>query len=192
MNKKIIAVDLDLTVYDTGTLWFAWLINKCKGATKILDLGNWVDYDLRNYFNLPKGLNGFEFWSEPETYENCEIKKGAEEVIEELYNKGFDIVFVSYCMGCPDQIKHKIKRLKKDFPFLLPEDFHFVATKSKGLVKCDYLVDDRNTFLNQTSEDTTCIKMDTRYTQDESLQKEVIDVDSWDEILKVITDMGDL
>lgn len=190
--KKIIAIDLDITLYLTGTHWMEWLIEKCGDPTNLEEDSYWIDYDLRKYFNLPKGLNGFEFWSEPETYENCKVKEGAVEVIEELYNKGFEIVFVSYCMGCPDQIKHKMKRLKKDFPFLLPEDFHFVATKSKGLVKCDYLIDDRNVFLNQTEGDVINLKMESRYTQDEPLKKEVIDVRDWEEILKVIYYMEDL
>ena len=192
MNKKVIAIDCDLVIYQTDRLWWKWLVEKCGGCKDSYEDSYWIDYDLRTYFDLPKGLNGMEFWSEPETYENCEIKEGAVDVIKGLYNEGFVIVFVSYCMGCPDHIKHKMKRLKKDFPFLLPEDFHFVATKSKGLVKCDYLVDDRNTFLNQTSGDMIGFKMETRYTQDEPLQKEIIDVDSWDEIRKAITYTEDL
>lgn len=190
--KMTIAIDLDITLYLTGTHWREWLIEKCDGCKASYEDSYWIDYDLRTYFNLPEGLNGFEFWSEPETYENCTIKEGAVEVIEELYNKGFEIVFVSYCMGCPDQIKHKIKRLKKDFPFLLPEDFHFVATKSKGLVKCDYLIDDRNVFLNQTAGDVINLKMESRYAQDEPLKKEVIDVRDWEEVLKVISYTEDL
>ena len=68
--------------------------------------------------------------------------------------------------------------LQREFNFIVPKDFHFVQTKSKGVFagSLDAFVDDRNSFINQllnAESDVQCIKMDSAYVQDEEL---VIDV----------------
>lgn len=193
LNDKIkIGIDLDLTIFDTDKGWMEWLHRNSTDhdLSRYMEdlLNDNVDYNLANYFTMKDGVDSFSYWSEESTYEDCNIFPHAKRFIQDLYEANCEIVFISYCMGCKNQIGHKIDRLKKEFDFLLPEDFNFMPARKKGLVKCDLLVDDRNEFLSQMSQDVKLIKYNTPYRQNVPLDREHIVCNNWyqveDEICK--------
>lgn len=188
MQKIKIGIDLDITLFDTDEMWLSWLENESRGKPwnhkKYLEdkLRNDVDYNLTNYFPSISKEDGFKYWSDPLTYKECNIHTGAKNVIKELYQANCEIIFISYCMNCPDQIKYKIERLKDEFDFMMPDDFNFIPAKKKHLVKCDILVDDRNSFLVPMDEGVTLIKWDSPYQQEINLDRPHHLCKTWQEV----------
>ena len=188
MTEQIkILIDLDLTLFNTDWLWHSYLYDRCKKRDSqrfIEDYNhNQVSYNLLEYFEFPRWVNGFDFWKEPDTYKNCNIHDNAVEVIKHLYEAGCQIIFCSHCMNCIDQIKYKSERLTLEFHDI---DYVFIPLHDKGLVKADIFIDDRNSFLNMASEDVMLIKYDTPYTQDEILERNHSVVKNWLEIEDLI------
>lgn len=186
-NDKIkIGIDLDLTIFDTDKGWLEWLhrnsINHDLSSYMEDLLNDNVDYNLANYFTMKDGVDSFSYWSEESTYSDCNIVPHAKRFIQDLYEANCEIVFISYCMGCKNQIGNKIHRLKNEFDFLLPEDFNFMPARKKGLVKCDLLVDDRNDFLSQMSQDVKLIKYNTPYRQNVPLDRDYVVCNNWHQV----------
>ncbi|BAV80867.1 putative 5'(3')-deoxyribonucleotidase [Vibrio phage RYC] len=190
-NKLQVVIDLDLTLYDTDKGWFDWLNHVCDDFDFVRYqadlLADKVNYNLSVYFTLPEYLDPFLYWKDKDTYVHCETHRFARNVIKNLYEAGFEIVFCSYCMGCPEQIKYKLTRLKSEFDFLLPDDFNFIPTRKKGLLKgAHIIIDDRNEFLNQFGDDVLKIRYQTPYTQDHVIEGEVVDCSNWNKVEDVI------
>ncbi|AGH32257.1 hypothetical protein VPHG_00194 [Vibrio phage 11895-B1] len=190
MYKIKIGIDLDITLFDTDKGWYNFLLNNCTyhnlASYRSDVLGGCVAYDLRKYFTLKDGVDGFSYWSDKNTYAKCDVHRFAKQVIQNLYEANCEIIFISYCMGCPDQIKYKMKRLREEFDFLLPDDFNFIPTKKKGLVKCDILIDDRHEFINQMDKGVKIIKYASPYVQSEPLDKEVSVCNNWNDVEDLI------
>lgn len=185
MNKTIL-IDLDITLFNTDEMWFKWLDERgvCSRLSLIDDqINSEVSYDISKYFTLPEDVKPFDFWSEGTTYEDCQIHPHAVDVITQLYKAGFKIIFCTYCMQCGVQFENKSARIAKEFSHI---DYSFVATKDKGVVKCDYFIDDRHSFINQT--DAKGILYSSPYEQDEPLTKEVITIESWLDIEQYFID----
>ena len=186
--SKVIAVDMDLTLIDTDRVWFEWLQDNAVAFNKekyYYDLErNQVDYYLPAYFSLYDDLKPMSFWEEDCTFKNATLLPDSLEVLEKLYNEGNTIIFVSYCMGCPNQMKNKVDLLYRNFGKVFGRDLNFVATNKKNMVTCDVLIDDRNSFLGSMSEGVQLIKMNTPYTQDKKLDRKHVLVDNWFQIYK--------
>lgn len=186
MQHKRIGIDLDLTTVRSDLGWLSWLEQRStffrrKEYTQALLSGR-VEYYLPKYFVLHKGVDPMAYWKEKVTYPNVAFLPECKEVIRNLYEAGYEIIFISYCMGCPDQIGNKLNFLKEEFDFLLPRDFNFVPTKKKHLVNVDYMIDDRNQFLQTMDSNVKLIKIKTPYTQDFELNREHTLVGNWSEV----------
>ena len=185
MNKRIIC-DLDLTVVSSDLGWIEWL----KHSSKVFYedsynhdlLNNQVEYYLPSYFELYEGVDPMDYWAENRTYPSVKILPNAERVIKNLYQAGYEIIFVSFCMGCKDQFANKFKFLEKTFDYMLPDDLTFIPAKKKHLIRGNYIIDDRNQFLTTQPESVKVVKIKTPYTQDYSLDREHTLVENWLEI----------
>ena len=185
MNKRIIC-DLDLTVVASDLGWLEWL----KHSSKVFYedsynhdlLNNQVEYYLPSYFELYEGVVPMDYWAENRTYPSVKILPDAERVIKNLYQAGYEIIFVSFCMGCKDQFANKFKFLEKTFDYMLPDDLTFIPAKKKHLIRGDYIIDDRNQFLTTQPEIVKVVKIKTPYTQDFPLDREYTLVENWLEI----------
>lgn len=186
MKNKTIAIDIDLTITPSDKGWLEWLKNSSKvfyedsfNHDLITDK---VNYYLPSYFELYEGVEAMDYWAENRTYPSLPILPDAYRVIKELYQAGYTIVFVSFCMDCKTQFENKLKFLQKRFDFLQPDDLTFIPAKKKHFIRCDYIIDDRNTFLQPQPEDVKLIKMKTPYTQCTELTREHTVVNDWNEI----------
>ncbi|CAM0070190.1 unknown function [Vibrio phage K354] len=189
-RKPVIAVDVDLTIcHDVACEWKDWLeLNgEMTGITKYLtdSLEDNLDYNLSNYFLTPN-IDPFDFWRKTDLYDTLTCCDSSKRVLQHLYNKGWEVVFVSWCYGKGTHMESKHRMLRREYSFINDQDFHFVTTKSKYLINCQYAVDDRNSFCNQYSDDVVMFKINTPYTQDEELTRPVFTVDPWDEIINLL------
>lgn len=185
-KNRIIAIDIDLTIVPSDKGWFEWLKNSSKvfyEESFYHDLlMKKVEYYLPSYFELYEGVNPMDYWAENRTYPSLPLLSDAYRVIKNLYQAGYEIVFVSFCMDCKTQFENKLKFLQKRFDFLMPDDLTFIPAKKKHYIRCDYIIDDRNLFLKNQPEDVKLIKMETPYTQCSDLNREHTKVSNWNEI----------
>ena len=186
MDKNKIIIDIDLTIVRTDLGWLEWLETSSKvfyEESYRHDLLNGeVNYYLPSYFELYEGIDPMDYWAENRTYPTAKLLPDAHRVIKELYQAGYDIIFVSFCMDCKTQFANKLKFLQKNFDFMLPEDLTFIPAKKKHYIRADYIIDDRNCFLQPQPEDVKLIKIKTLYTQCTELTREYTLVSSWSDI----------
>lgn len=190
-SKGVIAVDVDITVCAIDELWFKWLNNVCYPQDKLsnsIDSFIWlcgyggVDYNLSNYYKSYLeyyNIDGLDFFRGTNIYDLATQVEGAYDNLKKL-SEHFDIVFVSVCKG--NHHRNKYYWLKRNFPFMKG----FLATHEKHLVRCDYLIDDRNKYLNMMPDDVECIKLKTPYTQCEEEKRDIITCENWDSIYEHI------
>lgn len=129
--RKIIAVDIDLTVVDTLTPWLEWY-KKLTGHNIIEEISNteWNIDKLMHYHNSP-----MDFWKQANLYDELQPIPEAKRALDEL-SKDFDIIFVSSCY--PEHIRSKEFFIKRNFPYYKA----FIDAHYKGYTRCDFFVDD--------------------------------------------------
>lgn len=178
MSRKLsIGIDVDLTWVDSGSAWLSWL-ERTSGSRVDWDLppklpNGALHYNLTKYFPPPKPhqLPGMAFWEETHLYDTLEPREGAVAALEALVKAGHFAHFISMCKKghFSSKVRH-IERYTSHFMDLEPHNGHgFYATKNKGLLAVDVIIDDRNSFLNQFGDHVLKIKFDTPYSQDEEL-----------------------
>ena len=183
-KPKVIAIDVDLVLTNIIPKWHSWLLAQSrsfdeKRYNKDLQHER-VDYNITRYYELPMDVDGFDFWRQHDLYDDAKLLKYAKEVIMNWYMDGHELVFTSFCF--PEHEQSKIKFLKRSLSFIADEDFHFISTKSKGFVRADVCLDDRNVFLNQMGNKTLCIKFHTPYTQCEEARQHYITYNNWKDL----------
>lgn len=183
-RQRVIAIDVDLVLTNIIPKWQMYLHSRCisfdnKRFNKDLQHER-VDYNITRYYELPIDVDGFDFWRQPDLYDDAKLLKYAKEVIMNWYMDGHELVFTSYCFQ--NHTDSKIKFLKRSLSFIADEDFHFISTKSKGFVRADICLDDRNVFLNQMGNKTLCVKFHTPYTQCEEARQHYITYNNWKDL----------
>lgn len=138
--KRILGVDVDLTVAPTLKSWCDWYFTLTGH-----DVMNDIKEETYNLENLMHAHHSpLDYWKKHDLYDNLIPIENSKEVLLEL-SKSFDIVFVSSCV--PEHIRSKEFFLKRNFPF----HKGFVDTSKKGLVKLDIFIDDYKKYLDQVS-----------------------------------------
>jgi hypothetical protein len=172
MMKEPILVDVDLTFVDSGTPWMDWLVNVngCNPDFSKSPENGQIHYNLGKYFPAPGeyGVCPFEFWEDPYLYDKLRPMFGAVSALESLKKEGHPIRFVSHCKT--GHFSSKARFLKRECGHFLDLEKGttgdgFYATKVKSGVSGRVIIDDRNEFLNQFSDDVIKIKFKTSYTQ---------------------------
>jgi hypothetical protein len=180
-SKPYFIVDIDLTVVDSVTGpngWLAWL-NAMTNRTDTADDLNW-DYNIGKFYkeDLAKlKIDPMDWWRYPGIYDWMQPLPGAVEVIQKMYNRGYEIVFVSHCKGQHSKSKHNFLRR------FITAPYSFIATKEKCKVNSgtgnDVFIDDRNEYLNM-SKASVKFKFKTKWTQFEELDiSRVLYADTW-------------
>jgi hypothetical protein len=190
MAKRPYAIiDVDLTFVDSVCGphgWLQWL-NAKTGQSITPEDAKW-NYNLGKIFSehWPKHCTEgpMDWWRYPGIYDQMTPLYGAVETLEMIHDMGYDIIFVSHCKG---------SHMKSKFTFLKAHVGHimkgFVATKEKFLINSgtgrDFVIDDRNDYLNQFDDDTTFkVKFSTKWTQYTELTSQIPEVSSWPELIK--------
>lgn len=173
MDSKVIAVDIDLTVVDTGVVWWNWLLETAtlkdpdmtydslskRMYSYIIGLNiPSASYDLSNYFK-DFTVDPMEFWHKTHLYDNLEPIEDSVRVLEALKSMGYTIIFVSYCFN--GHFDSKWNFIDRHFPF----NDGVIATRQKRFINCDYIIDDRIEYVQALPEKTERIIMNTIYEQ---------------------------
>ena len=170
--SKVLGVDVDLTVVDTGVSWFNWLNNVCL-SNKEMPEGT-TEYDLTKYFSEElKGKDGYEYFRHTGVYDTLRPIAGSVDVLTNL-SSNYEVVFISQVKG--NHSKSKVEFIKRYFPFYSG----IVFTKEKHHVAVDIMVDDRVKFLNQFGDDVKKVLFKTNYIQDAIPQGDIIDDRDWE------------
>lgn len=158
----IIAVDVDLTVCAIDKLWWQWL-NALHHKDHTFPTDDVLDYNLGVFFSdLPDPYAGYDhkdFFRRDGIYDFAEPVEMSVESLLKIKGMGHQVVFVSHVKG--NHHKSKYYWLKRNFPFMDA----FIATKEKGFVRADMLIDDRYEHLNAFQGLYTNLLFETPYTQ---------------------------
>jgi len=138
VSKRLLGVDVDLTVCPSDKGWFSWLQTQ---GQQMYRTGNYepLPYALGQLF--PTVQDPHQYWREVD-YSQFEPLEGSVEALEKL-SKYFGIVFISRIKG--NHTKSKYYWLKEHFPFMT----EYVATHGKWVMNNSVvaMIDDRKDVL---------------------------------------------
>lgn len=134
--KKSIAIDMDETVADTLSRHIQWYQQKFDIGLKREDMHGLKIYDV-----IPKEhlTTVSHFPHDSDFFRNLPVFENAIDVIRELSSQ-YDIYFASSAMEYPSSFTAKYDWLKQHFPFI--SDMNYIFCGYKGMLNCDYLIDD--------------------------------------------------
>ena len=186
LNKPTIGVDVDLTTLRSDINWWNWLKNMAHynnlpdNIEEHIENGHKLQYDLSTHFPQMKNNNvhPMDFWRQEGVYDTIQPVDGAVRAIHCLMDK-YNIVFVTHNKGNGGRSKYN--NLDRLFG---RDNFGYVVTKEKYLLKLDYLIDDRHSFLNRCHlYGITPIKIYTPFIQEEDAEEHIIEKRNWNDIL---------
>lgn len=155
MTKRLLGVDVDMTVCPSDVGWYSWLQ---KQGQQMYKLGDYepTPYNLGELF--PTIIDPHQYWREVD-YNQFSPIKGSVEALEKLSNY-FGIVFISRIKG--NHTKSKYYWLKENFPFMT----EYVATHGKWVMdkSIEAMVDDRLDVLEKFDYNKRVL-FETSYTQ---------------------------
>lgn len=140
--RKSIAIDMDDTVADTLSRHIQWYEHRFGIRLTLEDLHG------KKIYNVvpPEHLADVQtFPCQAEFYQNLPIIDNAVDVIRELSAR-YEIYFVSAAMEYPASFTNKYIWLKTHFPFV--SDMNYIFCGYKGMLNCDYLIDDSSRHLD--------------------------------------------
>ena len=141
INKKTIAVDVDLTVVDTLTSWIYWF-EKVTGATF-----DWSDLHRR----APKKImednmeDPLRYWNKTDIYDTLIPEDDCIETLKRLSTE-YNIIFVT--KSTSGHMYSKEAFLERNFPF----HSGIVHTGNKELIDADYFIDDFDQYVQKIIE----------------------------------------
>jgi len=183
MVNKTIAVDCDLVLAASDTVWWDWMC-RLAGTSHPKPSQRGANYNLSEYLKVAlreQGRDPFDFWRGTTVYDFIEPVAGSIAAIRALKKTGFDIIVVTHVKGNSNKSKYQF--IQRYFGEYIDG---YIATKEKHYVACDYMIDDRNSNLNKFNRNTTCIQLETCYTQDESQLTSTKSLPNWEEIKRFI------
>ena len=134
MTKRLLGVDVDLTVCPSDVGWWSWLR---KQGQQMYNLGDYepIPYNLGQLF--PQVEDPHQYWREVD-YSQFEPIEGSVRALQSL-SQYFGIVFISRIKG--NHTKSKYYWLKEHFPFMT----EYVATHGKWVMgnSVEAMIDDR-------------------------------------------------
>lgn len=137
MSYKI-GIDLDGTLVSTPESMVEYLNERLPINLTIDDITSYYFEDfLPDQFKWLVGV-GFK---DPMFWKKVEFYKGAAEVVDCLYNEGYELYFVTSSL--PQNLRKKINHLARNLH--IPKDYiegHTVNIQHKQLLRLDILVDD--------------------------------------------------
>lgn len=153
-----------------------------------------VSYNLSDYFRKPKlhEIKPYEFFEDPHLYDKVKPLPFAVDTLFNIIKLGGNVHIISHCKkGSFSSKVRMIERYTQDFMSLDPKSGNgFYATKNKGMINVDVMIDDRHDMLNQFDDKVIKILFKTPYTQEEPLRtKPDLTTDSWLDIAKFLKDL---
>lgn len=137
--RKVVAVDVDLTVVDSLTPWYKWLsvftdepvLNESKAYNLVPEMRAILDRA------SCEDVDPLDYWRRDDLYDNLFPVDGAYEALKRVKARDNTLLFVSSCF--PEHEASKVRFLKKFFPFYDA----FISTHDKHWIAYDTIVDDK-------------------------------------------------
>ena len=155
-DKPRLGIDVDNVIVRTDIHWNCWLMNMCHAMSSKLPEKD-IEYNISEYY--PEVVNPMDWWRKENLYDRLHPTSDSVRSIDKL-SKYFDIIFISTIKG--NHHKSKFNFLKKHFPYMKG----FLATKEKGLVDVDIMIEDRATNLDLFPDRVYKVLYKTMYKQD--------------------------
>jgi len=134
--KKSIAIDMDDTIADTVSRHIEWYHERFGVLLTKQDLHGKKIYDVVDASHVALVR---QHPHQASFYENLPVMENAIDVIKEL-SESYEIYFASAAMEYPASFTPKYEWLRTHFPFV--SDMNYIFCGFKGVLNCDYLVDD--------------------------------------------------
>jgi 5'(3')-deoxyribonucleotidase len=175
MERKIIAVDVDLTVVDSLSSWVEWY-HTLTGHNIEEDLKT-KTYGIEELMH--RHSTPMDFWRKPDLYDNLQPIEDCVDVLTYLSGE-YDIIFVSKCE--PEHQRSKEYFIKRNFPF----SKGFISTGDKEFIKADIFIDDYEKFLTKIKNQNEFIKVYMHKTRLNENHQQNFKAMDWNEILQDI------
>lgn len=139
-ERKVLAVDVDLTVVDSVRPWIEWYKDLTgEELEEISSENNNLEVMMHQHHDP------LSYWKSGILYDKLQAFPEATTSLRNLSDH-LDIIFVSACM--PEHELSKKLFLKRNFPFMKG----FISTHDKHFTRCDYFVDDYKKYCTQLHE----------------------------------------
>lgn len=175
--RRLLGVDVDLTVVATDQGWLQWLNYYNGFGKRVKSWDENIPYNLSELY--PSVVDPYQYWRDLD-YSQFQPIEGSVEALEKL-SQYFGIVFISRIKG--NHTKSKYYWLKEHFPFMT----EYVATHGKWVMGNSVvaMVDDRLDVLKGFDKDKR-IWFNTPYTQSSDCSVH-LEFDRWnDSVVKMI------
>lgn len=134
-----IGVDIDNVICTTSEAVIEYLNERLPITLSLDDINEyWMEKSIPEQYRWAVGLA----FHDSAMWKKVKMIEGAAEGIETLYKKGDEIFFVT--STTPDNLKKKIKFLKRNLSFLSGDyiNNHMITIKQKTLLNLDIMIDD--------------------------------------------------
>lgn len=134
-----IGVDIDNVICTTSEAVIEYLNERLPITLSLDDINEyWMEKSIPEQYRWAVGLA----FHDSAMWKKVKMIEGAAKGIETLYKNGDEIFFVT--STTPDNLKKKIKFLKRNLPFLLGNyiNDHIITIKQKTLLNLDIMIDD--------------------------------------------------
>ena len=134
-----IGVDIDNVICTTSEAVIEYLNERLPITLSLDDINEyWMEKSIPEQYRWAVGLA----FHDSAMWKKVKMIEGAAEGIETLYKKGAEIFFVT--STTPDNLKKKIKFLKRNLSFLSGDyiNNHIITIKQKTLLNLDIMIDD--------------------------------------------------
>lgn len=134
-----IGVDIDNVICTTSEAVIEYLNERLPISLSLDDINEyWMEKSIPEQYRWAVGLA----FHDSAMWKKVKMIEGAAKGIKTLYKNGDEIFFVT--STTPDNLKKKIKFLKRNLPFLLGNyiNDHIITIKQKTLLNLDIMIDD--------------------------------------------------
>lgn len=134
-----IGIDIDNVICTTSEAVVEYLNERLPITLSLDDINEyWMEKSIPEQYRWAVGLA----FHDSAMWKKVKMIEGAAEGIETLYKKDDEIFFVT--STTPDNLKKKIKFLKRNLPFLSGDyiNDHIITIKQKTLLNLDIMIDD--------------------------------------------------
>lgn len=178
-----IGVDIDNVICTTSEAVIEYLNERIPITLSLDDINEyWMEKSIPEQYRWTVGLA----FHDSAMWKKVKMIEGAAKGIETLYKKGDEIFFVT--STTPDNLKKKIKFLKRNLPFLSGDyiNDHIITIKQKTLLNLDIMVDDYlNNLIGERSYYSICLDYPWNR-KVSSGEPNFIRVKDWEDIVKTV------
>ena len=182
MNKKILLVDMDDVIAVDG---FLNILNEYMNA-------NYTYEDFKSFYMqdiLPDKEKFFKWFLDKNMYDYGRLNDDCYEVLEKLNDKYKLFIATSYIFrdipyDCGHILYQKHEYLKKELPFIKPEQYVFITDKS--ILNADIRIDDSMKNLSSGKKILFTAYHNKNISDEELKTKGIIRTNNWKEVEKIL------